>query len=108
VIALLGHSLAELDGAFAVRIGGDEFVLLGQPGGEPGRLAGLLDRWRKSWPVRLTEIGAANIAARIVVASGRAGDLRTMRDELGREIARAKHDWPSPPPEGALRLLPPR
>lgn len=107
VIALLGRSLAVLDGAFTVRIGGDEFVLLGQPGGEAGQLADLLDGWRKSWPVTLTEIEAAGVAARIVVTSGTAGELRTLRDVLGREIARAKHDWPSPPPEGALRRLTP-
>ncbi len=106
VIELLGHSLGELEGAFAVRIGGDEFVLLGQPGGEPGQLADALDRWRAAWPARLTEIDAANVAPRIVVASGRAGELRTLRGTLGEQIGRAKHDWPTPPPEGALRRLP--
>ena len=67
--------------------------------------AGHRDR-RAAWPARLTEIDAANVAPRIVVASGRAGELRTLRGTLGEQIGRAKHDWPTPPPEGALRRLP--
>lgn len=105
VIALLGKSLDHLPDVYPVRIGGDEFMLLGQPGGRRGLLASTLDQWRRKWPEQLRDVNASGVPPRIIVRSGRAGGLRSLRVELGEQIARAKHDWPTPPPEGALRQL---
>ncbi len=105
VIECLGRALGELPGVLAVRIGGDEFIILGRPGGRSDQVAATLERWRRAWPERLAQIDAAGVAPRIVVVAGRAGELRTLRGVLGEQIGRAKHDWPNPPPEGALRRL---
>jgi GGDEF domain-containing protein len=105
VIKRLGEALGELPDALAVRIGGDEFILLGKPGGTSGQLAATLDRWRASWPADLARIDAANVAPRIVVTEGTAGELRALRGVLGEQIGVLKHDWPNPAPEGVLRRL---
>ena len=102
VIAQLGKTLRELPSVFAVRIGGDEIMVFGQPGAAPGALVATLDLWRRGWPQRLMEVPAVAVPPRVVVGHGLAGQLETMRKVLGQRIADVKNRWPSPPPEGVL------
>jgi GGDEF domain-containing protein len=103
VIALLGRTLGDLPGVLPVRIGGDEFLLLGKPAETAGALEATLDAWRRAWPRHLGASGADHVAPRIVVGAAKAHALPQLRRELGEAIASLKADCPRPPAKGVLR-----
>jgi GGDEF domain-containing protein len=105
VIRVLGASLRAMSDVLAIRIGGDEILLIGKPGADRGRLEATLDTWRYQWPQHLSKIGAANIAPRILVAAGRASELGSIRRGLGDAISSLKKDQPDPSPQGVIRRL---
>lgn len=100
VIELLGATLLELPDTLAVRIGGDEVLLLGKPGEQPKRLWTTVERWRHAWPARLAGIGALDVAPRVLVRTARVADLRDTRVTLGNQIGPYKREHPDPSPEG--------
>ena len=72
LMAVLGRSLAEIPDVLAVRIGGDEFTILGRPGASD--VVSRMDAWRHAWPTRLADASMpATVAPRIIV--GRAGPV---------------------------------
>ncbi len=99
LLTVLGRSLLEIDGVLPVRIGGDEFLILGKPGARG--LSGRLDTWRHAWPERLAEASMpAAVAPRVLVGRDQAGRLRDLRQRLGDRIAPLKAECPNPPPTG--------
>jgi hypothetical protein len=84
-----------------VRDGGDEFLVVGAP--TRTGLAEALDAFRRAWPARFrARFGeGAPVASRILVTAGSGGELRAMREQLGRSLAPLKHA-PTPGPEGML------
>jgi GGDEF domain-containing protein len=100
VIQLLGKTLSELPDTLAVRIGGDEILLLGKPGDQPERLRKTVERWRHTWPDRLAGIDAHSVAPRVLVSTARFADLHDSRVALGLAIGPFKRQHATPPPEG--------
>ncbi len=104
LMQVLGSSLMEIPGCLPVRIGGDEFIVLGKPGATG--LVGILDRWRAGWPATLAASAMpASVAPRVVASRGPARSLRSLRRRLGDEIAPLKRDVPDPPAAGVLREI---
>jgi hypothetical protein len=101
LLSLLGAALAELPGCLAVRIGGDEFLIMGKPGREG--LAEQLEGWRGTWPTRLLDAGMpADVPPRFLLGRGRTRDLGTLRRQLGVQIGGVKALHPMPSPDGVL------
>lgn len=106
------QALARIPDSMAIRDGGDEFLVVGAPVGKGSNdrgpsLADRLDDFRRAWPAtfRATFGNQAVPAARILVAQTDGRSLVEIRDELGREIARLKEQFPDPPEEGVLVRL---
>jgi hypothetical protein len=49
-----------------------------------------LDFWRRSWPGRLSEVGASHVAPRLVVGSSAARALRLLRRDVGEAIVASR------------------
>jgi GGDEF domain-containing protein len=105
VIQLLGKTLSEVPDTLAVRIGGDEILLLGKPAEEPGRLWAAVERWRQAWPARLAEEGAHGVEPRVLVRPARLADLHDSRVALGLAIGPFKRQYATPPPVGVQGWL---
>jgi hypothetical protein len=104
LMSVLGSALRDLSGVLPVRIGGDEFLIVGKPGATD--LRPTLDDWRAGWPERLVAAGMpAVVSPRIVMSHAPARDLRSLRRTLGDEIGALKRDVPNPEPDGVLRDL---
>lgn len=102
VLAAFAAELARLDGATAIRDGGDEFLVLGAP--TRTELARDLDAFRRAWPgVFRARFGTATevVAPRVLVRRARGIELRQARETLGRRIGSLK-DRGQPGPEGLL------
>jgi hypothetical protein len=104
VLRLLGSALGGLPGCLPVRIGGDEFLILGKPGDDG--LVRALDTWRAAWPGTLAagDIPAA-VAPRILVGRAPAREIRSLGRVLGDGISGVKGANQAPPPDGVLTLL---
>ncbi len=104
LLDVLGGSLRRLDGVLAVRIGGDEFLLLGKPSAID--LAERLEAWRQAWPLILQDSGMPTyVAPRILHGHGRVCELRDLRRRLGESIASLKQTHPAPSSTGVLKVL---
>lgn len=91
VLVAFAAALAAIPEAMAVRDGGDEFLVLGAPGGSG--LARRLDDFRQSWPaVYHAQFGvdAPPVAPRVLVAQTEGRHLVWLRDELGRRVGELK------------------
>jgi GGDEF domain-containing protein len=102
VLAAFAAELARLDGATAIRDGGDEFLVLGAP--TRTGLARDLNTFRHAWAgVFRDRFGTATdvVTARILVRRTRGIELRQARETLGRAIGLLK-DRDKPGPEGLL------
>ncbi len=100
------HLTTALPGGRPCRDGGDEFLVIGTPGGN--RLAADLDAMRASWPGAFHAAFGADVppvAPRIVVVPCRCGELRDARRCLGRSIAGLKATHPTPPEQGVVVKL---
>jgi hypothetical protein len=100
------HLTASLPGGRPVRDGGDEFLVIGTPGGT--RLDADLEAMRASWPGAFHAAFGADVppvAPRVVVVPCRCGELRTARRCLGRSIAGLKATHPAPPDQGVMVRL---
>jgi hypothetical protein len=85
-----------------VRDGGDEFLVISAPG--RASLAADLGACMVAWKAAFHDRFGAEIPAvvpRIVVGNSPGGELRALRQRLGREITQLK-DLPSIPPHGVL------
>jgi GGDEF domain-containing protein len=92
VLVAFANALAAIPEAMAVRDGGDEFLVLGPPGGR--NLAKKLDDFRRSWPdIYHARFGAdaPAVAPRVLVAQTEGRHLVWLRDELGRRVGDLKH-----------------
>jgi len=75
----------------AIRDGGDEFLVIGAP--SRGELEADLRVFMTAWKARFHAVFGADVPAvtpRVVVSSGRASELRGLRQRLGREITALK------------------
>jgi hypothetical protein len=101
LIGVLGRSLGAIPGVLAVRIGGDEFLVLGKPGA--GGLAASLDAWRREWPSLLDAAGLpGETGPRVLVGHGLAGGLADLRRSLGDTIGQVKREHAIVPASGVL------
>lgn len=91
VLARFGEAISTLPTSRAIRDGGDEFLIVGAPtrGLLDRDLEAFLDRWPRAFRDAFGDT-AAPVAPRVLVTSGRAGDLRAMREQLGRAITDTK------------------
>ena len=105
LLALLCAQLRAVPDSRVIRDGGDEFLLLGAPLAEglQERLLALFARWPEVSRERLP--GMPVVPLRAVVGHGPAGELRDLRQRLGKAIGVVKHEHPSPPPEGVVEQL---
>jgi GGDEF domain-containing protein len=105
LLALLSEQLRAVPDSRVIRDGGDEFLLLGAPlaDGLQDRLLALFARWPEVSRERLP--GTPVVPLRAVVGRGPAGELRDLRQRLGKAIGVVKHEHPSPPPEGVVERL---
>lgn len=101
VMAALGQTLLDIEGVLPVRIGGDEFVVLGKPGATS--LPATMKLWCEKWPAALEAASLpANVSPRVIVGRDRAGNLRDLRRRLGDRIGPVKLEHPMPEPTGVL------
>jgi len=104
LMGVLGMALRELPDVLAVRIGGDEFLILGKPGATG--LDVVMSDWRASWPACLDAAGMpAVVSPRVVIGEAQGSGLRNLRRLLGEAIGRLKVDYASPPRTGVQRRL---
>jgi hypothetical protein len=104
LMGVLGASLRGLSETLAVRLGGDEFLILGKPGAVG--LEAAIDDWRSRWPATVAVAGLpGSVAPRVVIGTSRSGQLRELRRRLGEAIGRLKEECPSPGPTGVARRL---
>ncbi|MCA9607249.1 MAG: diguanylate cyclase [Myxococcales bacterium] len=97
VLEELAAALMEVEGAAAVRDGGDELLLIGAPGAD---LGAAIDAFEAAWPARFAaRFGTgAPVLPRILIGDvGRGDRLRHAREVLGRAVADLKNS-------GELRL----
>lgn len=108
VLAAFARELERLEGAVAVRDGGDEFLIVGAP-----CRTGLfqdLERFRTRWPVRFEEVFGSDVppvAPRILLRRSRCGRIVSAREQLGQEIGQLKESAGELGPEGVLRRADP-
>jgi hypothetical protein len=91
VLRLFADELSSTDSVCSVRDGGDEFLLLGAPGGES--LERVIGELQRDWPaVFHAKFGAeaSPVLARAVVGRCRGADVLAAREELGRAIGELK------------------
>jgi GGDEF domain-containing protein len=101
VLRFLADQLALIPWSVAIRDGGDEFVVVGAPFGVG--LAARLMEFRTAFPVRFHDRfgdDAIPVAPRIITTTVTGGSLVAGRDQLGRDIARAKTLFPRPDASG--------
>jgi GGDEF domain-containing protein len=94
VLVAFANALAAIPEAMAVRDGGDEFLVLGPPGGRG--LARKMEDFRHSWPaVYHARFGAdaPAVVPRILVAQTEGRHLIWLRDDLGRRVGDLKHQF---------------
>jgi GGDEF domain-containing protein len=101
VLAEVARALTDIPTAAVVRDGGDEFLVVGAP--TRTGLESSLDDFRRAWPARFAaRFGDRTpVASRILVTTGPAKELRSMRERLGRSLAPLKSSAP-PGAEGML------
>ncbi|WP_428268039.1 hypothetical protein [Haliangium sp.] len=81
-----------IEGAIAIRDGGDELLLVGAPTGR--RLSDAIETLRDTWPARFRAAFGDDVppvTARFVLARCAAGRLRPAREVLGRAIGELEH-----------------
>lgn len=91
VLRLFAEGLSSSESVCSVRDGGDEFLLLGAPGGEP--LDRAIGRIQHDWPARFqASFGAeaSPVLARALVARSRGATVLAAREDLGRAIGELK------------------
>ncbi|MCB0579351.1 MAG: diguanylate cyclase [Phaeodactylibacter sp.] len=98
VLEELAAALMEIEGAAAIRDGGDEFLLVGAPGAD---LEAAIDRFEAAWPARFAarfgDVGET-VRPRVLLGHvGRGDRLREAREALGRAVGELKD-------RGALRM----
>jgi GGDEF domain-containing protein len=102
VLRVFATQLKTVPVARAVRDGGDEFLVIGAPCREP--LTADLGAFMTAWRARFHAQFGAEVRAvlpRIIVGQSTGGDLRALRQRLGREITALK-ELPSIPEIGVL------
>lgn len=91
VLRLFAETLASSKSVCSVRDGGDEFLLLGAPGGST--LEQVIAEFQRAWPARFhAQFGneAAPVLARALVTHTSGKSLLAAREELGRAIGGLK------------------
>jgi GGDEF domain-containing protein len=104
-LRLFAQHLSTVPGTFTIRDGGDEFIVVGAPG-RPG-LADDIDAWRTGWPAVFRQRFGPDVpmvAPRFVVSEGRARNIASLRERLGREIGHTKHEPLDSDGRGVLRI----
>jgi GGDEF domain-containing protein len=91
LLRLFADALATAESVCSVRDGGDEFLLLGAPGGES--LERAIGNVQREWPARFhAKFGAeaSPVLARALVTRCRGANVLAAREELGRAIGELK------------------
>ncbi len=91
VLRAFAEALSSTKSVCTVRDGGDEFLLLGPPGGEA--LEAVIGAVQQAWPAHFrTRFGAeaAPVLARALVTRTRGREILAAREELGRAIGELK------------------
>lgn len=91
VLEEIAAALMEIEGAAAVRDGGDELLLVGAPGAD---LVRAIDAFEAAWPARFeARFGTGTpVRPRILIGDvGRGDRLRDAREALGRAVADLKN-----------------
>jgi len=94
VLVAFANALAAIPEAMAVRDGGDEFLVVGPPGGRD--LARKMDDFRHSWPaIYHARFGAdaPPVVPRVLVAQTEGRHLVWLRDDLGRRVGDLKQQF---------------
>ncbi len=101
VLGELARALEGIPSTAVVRDGGDEFLVVGAP--TRSGLSDALGRFLRAWPARFrARFGDTTpVASRVLTTSGPGGELRAMRERLGRSLAPLKSQ-PAPGPEGMM------
>lgn len=105
VLRLFAEGLSSSESMCSVRDGGDEFLLLGAPGGDA--LERAIGGIQRDWPARFhARFGAeaSPVLARALVARSRGANVLAAREELGRAIGELK-TVESDPKLGILRRI---
>jgi GGDEF domain-containing protein len=100
------QELRTISGSFAIRDGGDEFIVVGAPG-RP-QLAADIDAWRAAWPASFRKRFGRNVPMvqpRFVVREDAARNIARLREHLGREIGRTKDQPLDSGGRGLLRIV---
>ena len=94
--------------ARAIRVGGDEFLLVGTPedAGLEDAMRVLAARWPELSRARFPDLPV--VPLRAAVASGRAGGLREGYEKLGVHIGDLKHEHPDRAPRASSSATPDR
>jgi len=106
VLREFADALGSLEGATAIRDGGDEFLIVGAP-----CRTGLFDDlevFRKTWPRRFERAFGADVppvAPRILTTHSPCGAIVRTREKLGREIGQLKVRAGALGPEGVLAKI---
>jgi GGDEF domain-containing protein len=105
-LAAYAAALRALPQTLTIRQGGDELLVLGTPG-RAGGLEGQLRAFMVAWPEQAKRAGVprGGVVPRILLASGRAGELRRLRTELGTAIGVLEKATEAPGPDGLLVWL---
>lgn len=105
-LAAYADALRRVPRTMTIRQGGDELLVLGPPG-ELGALEPRLREFIINWLDDATQVGVprGEVVPRILLASGRGGELRRLRGELGTAIGELKKVATDPPPSGIMVWL---
>jgi diguanylate cyclase (GGDEF)-like protein len=105
LIETLARSLRKIPDCLVVRDGGDEFLIVGRPG-RSGALQGLLEDFLANWFADCEKARLQPAEVRIVLGGGSLGEALEIRERLGREVGRIRHDRPDAPGRGVLVVMP--
>jgi GGDEF domain-containing protein len=99
----VARHLRDVPRARAIRVGGDEFLLVGAPEdvGLERAMRDLAARWPELSRARFPDLPV--VPLRAAITSGKAGELREGYEKLGLHIGDLKHEHPDPGPEGVVK-----
>jgi hypothetical protein len=105
-LAAYAAALNQIPNALVIRQGGDELLVLGVPGAS-GVLEPQLRRFMTDWQESAEAAGVprGSVVPRILLASGPARELRSLRGRLGTAIGLLKKAAADPGPIGVLMWL---
>jgi diguanylate cyclase (GGDEF)-like protein len=106
LINVLAEALRAIPDCLVVRDGGDEFLVVGQPG-RSGALQGRLEAFRSTWFARCRAAlpDVPPVELRIVLGGGTMAEALSIREELGQEVGRIRHERPTAEGRGVLAVM---